>query len=259
MKREGTPKRGVVALMTFAVPWGFGPYSSQIRALSRFLVKDFMVIWFALGYQRTTMQVGAPNLPVDVGILGGGVKPGTVVYMSQLNAQLSKHNVDAVVSLLDLNRLFVDEPLAPLSIAWFPNHFASLDIHSRHALAAFDVVCPLAPSDRELISAQLPHKRVVHVPHVVEASPSALSKAALRARHGVPPSSSFVVVMSWANYDTLNRKGVDTAILAFRELHSTDPGAFLIVRAAETQRDVEPARRHVTCQVTAAWPPRGRR
>ncbi|CAD7935168.1 unnamed protein product [Amoebophrya sp. A25] len=89
------------------------------------------------------------------------------LYTSEMNEMFEKQGVQAFITLMDMNRVFVDEALKPLAISWFPNHWEKLDIHSRHSLSQFDVVVPLAPSDESLIQRQLPHKVVRHVPHVI--------------------------------------------------------------------------------------------
>ena len=97
--------------------------------------------------------------------------------------------------------VFVDEMFSPFAISWFPNHFVSLDLHSRHALTAYDAVAVLGPSDTTRVKEQLPHKHVVHIPHVID-DPGGLgetSRSALRKKYGVP-EGKFVALVNFAGY-----------------------------------------------------------
>ena len=153
-----------VCLGSFTQPWSFGPYARQLTVLAGQLAKKHVVMWLALGYHDTEVRIKVPGLPENVGMLGGDFPRNQGVYVSSINALLVKHKMDVFISLMDLNRVFVDEMFSPLSISWFPNHFVSLDLHSRHALTAYDAVAVLGPSDATRVKEQLPHKHVMHIP-----------------------------------------------------------------------------------------------
>ena len=58
----------------------------------------------------------------------------------------------------------------------------------------------LGPSDATRVKEQLPHKHVVHIPHVID-DPGGLSetpRSALRQKYGVPPGK-FVALVNFAN------------------------------------------------------------
>ena len=61
-----------------------------------------------------------------------------------------------------------------------PSRVPQLDMGSRAALTAFDVIAALSPSDARSIARQLPHKRVVHVPHAIEPPRIPVGQATLR-------------------------------------------------------------------------------
>ena len=219
-----------VALVSFSRPVGFGPYPAQFRLLARALCVQHFVLWVALtadtGGQLVTNlpAVDAERwLPANVSYLGGSTEQGQPVYVSEINQLLRPHRIDALITLCDLTRFFVDERLEPRAVAWFPNHFASLDVHSMHALHAFDAIASLAPTDAKRIEAQLPYKEVRLVPHAIADAPpehtSREGKLALRTKHGLPPSA-FIVAVTFANYDGQNRKNIDISALAFRELQA---------------------------------------
>tara|TARA_B100000768_G_scaffold156134_1_gene153554 strand:+ start:1090 stop:1269 length:180 start_codon:yes stop_codon:yes gene_type:complete len=58
----------------------------------------------------------------------------------------------------------------------------------------------LGPSDATRVKEQLPHKHVVHIPHVID-DPGGLGetpRSALRKKYGVPPGK-FVALVNFAN------------------------------------------------------------
>ena len=207
-----------VCLGSFTQPWSFGPYARQLTVLAGQLAKKHVVMWLALGYHDTEVRIKVPGLPENVGMLGGDFPRNQGVYVSSINALLVKHKMDVFISLMDLNRVFVDEMFSPLSISWFPNHFVSLDLHSRHALTAYDAVAVLGPSDATRVKEQLPHKHVMHIPHVIE-DPGGLGetpRSVLRQKYGVP-AGKFLALVNFANYDAeKNRKSIDLSLLAWK-------------------------------------------
>ena len=220
-----------VCLGSFTQPWSFGPYARQLTVLAGQLAKKHVVMWLALGYHDTEVRIKVPGLPENVGMLGGDFPRNQGVYVSSINALLVKHKMDVFISLMDLNRVFVDEMFSPLSISWFPNHFVSLDLHSRHALTAYDAVAVLGPSDATRVKEQLPHKHVMHIPHVIE-DPGGLGetpRSILRQKYGVP-AGKFLALVNFANYDAeKNRKSIDLSLLAWKGAHHRpaprEPGA----------------------------------
>jgi hypothetical protein len=228
-----------VCLGSFTQPWTFGPYARQLVILATELAKKHAVLWLALGYQDTNVKIKVPNLPEQVGFVGGGFPRNTGIYVSDINSVLRQHEMDVLITLCDLNRLFVDEMWSPLSIAWFPNHFVHLDTHSRHALTAYDAVAVLGPSDATRVQEQLPHKHVVHVPHVIE-DPGKLGKASrakLREKYGVP-ADKFVALVNFANYDgERNRKSIDLSLMAWRDFHQGHRDSLLYLHAVALPTD----------------------
>ena len=221
-----------VALGGFTEPWTFGPYARQLVILAAQLAQRYLVLWIALSYQDTEPKFGAPNLPQNVLMVGGGFPRNQGIYVSQLNVLLREYKIDVLITLMDLNRVFVDEMLAPYSIAWFPNHFMSLDLHSRHGLTAFDAVAVLGPSDAKSVAAQLPHKHVTHIPHVIEDKAALLRtpRSKLRAKYDVP-TAAFVALVNFANYDELNRKSIDLSLLAWKAFHEAHSNSLLYLHA----------------------------
>lgn len=204
------------------------PYAKQLQNLIPLFARRHNVSWIAIAAAHHTHPLAQhPNLSHAIPLAHSARLP---IYVSTINQACHRHQIDALLSLFDLNRIFVDAPFAPHALHWFPNHFASLDIHSAHALPAYDVVVSLAPSDAAGVARQLPLSRVVHVPHAIEPTASGLPRARLRAQFGMP-ADAFVVLLHFVNYDALNRKSVDVSAQAFRALLATHPRAFLYVHA----------------------------
>ena len=119
------------------------------------------------------------------------------------------------------------------TIAWFPSHTGELDLASAHALRAYDAVAALSPSDARSIGRELPSKRVARIPHVVDGRKhvSTDNRVALRKKWKVP-LDAFVPVMSFGNYASDDRKGVDVAALAYADFcRSYQQPSYLYIRA----------------------------
>ena len=220
-----------IGLLTGTLPMLFGPYASQLVLLTNELQQHgHIVSW--LSVNKNAGEYVPPEYNVTVlPITPREKNTGQPVYVSAINDFCGDNRIDAIISLGDLNRIFVDESFVVPSISWFPNHFVKLDRGSRFALSAFDAVASLAPSDALSIAEQLPHKHVVHVPHVIEPPPILAKKGVLRRKYGVP-KDGFVVLVMFANYaGNSDRKAPDVALLAFKELHRQHPRAFLYIHS----------------------------
>ena len=195
-----------VGLLSGTLPMIFGPYASQLVLISNELQRrGHTISWISVNKNAGIPVPPEYNVTV-LPLMSRKDNVGQPVYVSAINDFATSQGMDAIVSLMDLNRIFTDESFALPSIAWFPNHFETLDMGSRAALTAYDVVAALAPSDAARISQQLPHKRVVHVPHVIQAPPSAAAgQRALRRQYQVP-LDAFVVFVTFANYDSNSQR-----------------------------------------------------
>ena len=193
---------------------------------------------------------GPTGAAVAVTYRGTGVAHcGMGMYTSTLNAMLAEHRAHAIISLMDHNRIFVDARLAVPSFAWFPDHFARLDAHHRHAFAAYSNVVALSPSSAAKTRLELPYKPVAHIPHAVPRPEGVASRAQTRARLGVP-ADAFLAFLCFANYDAHNRKSVDVSLLAFRSLLDLAPEAKLFIHAVSAEH-VFRTTRLVACLRTA--------
>ena len=106
-----------IARCTFAFPKGFGPYGAQLRMLAYHLVRrSHWILWITWGGDTGGLLV--PNQP-DVGMswLGGQIPENSPVYVSEINAIMRAHRIDALITMNDLTRQFVDEPFEPRSVA----------------------------------------------------------------------------------------------------------------------------------------------
>ena len=245
-----------IAFLSPGLPWSWGPYQYQAATVARELSrKSHSIIWISLlsALKNRTYTVhdlmklsdGSnemhhPLMGVPVVYRGTGVAECRGVkgmYTSTLNAMLFDQRADALVSLMDHLRVFADVPIAVPSLAWFPDHYASLDVHHRHVFAAYTDIVALSPSSRDKVRKELPWKRVAHVPHVVTLPPDARirDRSAMRIALHVP-ADAFVVFVNFGNYDSChNRKSIDIALLAFRNLLNVAPTAKIVIHAMATE------------------------
>ena len=150
-----------------------------------------------------------------------------------VGAAQEKEKIDFAITLCDLNNVGSDEAFVIPTIAWFPSHTGELDLASAHALRAYDAVAALSPSDARSIGRELPSKRVARIPHVVDGRKhvSTDDRALLRKKWNVP-LDAFVPVMSFGNYASDDRKGVDVAALAYSDFcRSYQQPSYLYIRA----------------------------
>ena len=230
-KKKEPPK--TVALVSFAAPWDYGPYSHQLRELSTYWLKTHHVVWIGLSGTVDKIQYGAPKISPRVGYRGAGMAQDPVKKVSKLNRIFEQEGIDFCITLCDLNNVGGDEAFGIPAIAWFPSHTGELDLASAHALRAYDAVAALSPSDARSIGRELPSKRVARIPHVVDGRShvSIKDRDQLRKKWNIP-LNAFVPVMAFGNYASDDRKGVDVAALAYADFcRSYQKPSYLYVRA----------------------------
>lgn len=241
-----------VCLITTVLPWMFGPYAAQMSIVAHAMIDaGHRVFWIAAAHdmeERTFTvdeYVAASNVPSRPAEAGATKLARRLTFLghrraargkntvSSFNRLLRRHDIDAVIFLMDVDKLDADAMWdVARAIAWYPNHFTSLDHQLRSSLATFSDVASLCPTDAAMLAAALPHVRVTLVPHVVEV-PHALrgqpDVAALRRKYGVD-ADAFVVLVSCGNYDFENRKALDVSLQAFQQLRAKVPRAFLYLK-----------------------------
>ena len=177
-----------IAFLSPALPWSYGPYSQQLGLVAAGLASraSHEIVWISMysrmkntTYTEEILQRGLeavsqgdggnPLKGVAVTYVGTGAAQcgGHGWYTSTLNALLKQHRVDALISLMDHNRVFVDTPIRVPSFAWFPDHFVDLDVHHRHVFNAYSGVVALSPHSAAKVQGLFPHKRVAWIPHIV--------------------------------------------------------------------------------------------
>ena len=103
-------------------------------------------------------------------------------------------------------------------------------------LSLFSDILSLAPSDAERLSKSMPEQTVTFVPHFIDPPtlPTA-TKEELRAKHNIP-ADAYVVFIHCGNYETYNRKSLDTSLFAFEEFQQRHPDAYLVLHAWSMQK-----------------------
>ena len=245
-----------LAFLSPSVPWVFGPYQQQLAMVAAEFHRreSHEIIWISLVSQLknrtyTAAEVlkiippatgfsGHPLKGIPTKYIGSGAAlcGGAGWYTGSMNAVLSQHRVDAMISLMDHTRIFVDAPLNVPAFAWFPDHFVALDAHHHHIFAAYAGALALSPSSAQKVRGLMPYKRVEWVPHIVAREHSVRARGVVRAELGIQPGA-FVVMVTFANYGHGNaggRKAFDTSLQAFRSLLDTTPRALLFIHSVAT-------------------------
>lgn len=254
-------------------PWVFGPYQNQQAQLGEGLTAiGHEVFWnaafrpglepyrlyTALEASAASATAGGEARVVDeaieraskftyitVPLPAAYQNRGRGVLVSAVNAAARFHKIDAVICLMDVSLVLVDEPFVPYSLMWFPSHFHRLSPNHHRVLAGFNTVVTMAPSVAEMIREGTREGRytlseVALVPHAVEPPRSldlsalALSAPALRRQYEVP-EQAFMVLVNCGNYEDSGRKAIDVAVMAFEELLRTVPDAFLFLKATSSE------------------------
>jgi hypothetical protein len=91
-----------------------------------------------------------------------------IIFSSKYNKIINKVNADYLFILGDFYRYFIDEQFCCKTIAWYPNHFEPIDIHTANILKNFDKVLCLYPSAVNIIKKSVQNTEITCVPHVIE-------------------------------------------------------------------------------------------
>lgn len=171
----------------------------------------------------------------------GAAQCGVAWYTGTMNAHMAQHRIDALFSLMDHHRIFVDAPLRVPAYAWFPDHYVQLDHHTRHILPAYAGALALSPSSTRKVQEAVPYKRAEWVPHIIERDAAVRSRSVVRDELKIP-ADTFVAFVTFANYggDEVGgqrwRKGFDTSLVAFRALLAAAPSALLLLHSVRTSK-----------------------
>ena len=279
-------------LLSVSLPWLFGPYAQQMSILAQgLLMHNHTVYWItlpnavppehsgrALTYLELVQLCDLPSAPkpgsaeadlsdrIKFLALGSNL-PRNTFTMSSINRLLRMHRIHALASLMDLDKLVVDDLgwATQQSVSWYPNHFDALDADFRSKLEMFTDVASLSPSDALMLSAALPRQRVTWIPHaiMVDGTPESrkdggdaarrirstlgpaacgpqsaerggaiTARDALRVKWSVP-LDAVVVLVNCANYEPINRKNLDVSLVAFKRLRESEPRAFLYLHVID--------------------------
>ena len=246
-----------VCLSSWAWPWLFAPYGAQLRGLIKHMSKDpnFVIYYLNLG---NPLPVGEQTLDyvydkyaektnfgdtyekdvlTNVKFMGGYENTKDHVLTSELNVLMRRYKIDNFLYLGDLVKFVNDVPLnACRSFSWYPSHYDEQPQMLKDRLALFSDILSLAPSDAERLSKSMPEQTVTFVPHFIDPPEvPAQTKEELRAKHNIP-ADAYVVFIHCGNYETYNRKSLDTSLFAFEEFQQRHPDAYLVLHAWSMQK-----------------------
>jgi glycosyltransferase involved in cell wall biosynthesis len=246
-----------VCLSSWAWPWLFAPYGAQLRGLIKYFDqqhKDTVEVYFLnLGNElpkgeqdfesvfktnKDKMEFGEiyePECLKNLKFIGGFKLTKNHVLASDVNTIIRKYKINSFLYLGDMVKFIPDTPInACTSFAWYPSHYNVLPKFVHDRLNLFTNILSLAPSDAQSLQETFPDKKVVFVPHFIHAPSKQNDKKALRAKHNIP-EDAFVVFVHCGNYESYNRKSLDTTLFAFEEFQRENPKAFLLLHAWSMQ------------------------
>ena len=246
-----------VCLSSWAWPWLFAPYGAQLRGIFKYLnteQKDNVEVYFLnLGnelpkgehdfdsvfekhkYKMEFGELYEPEALKNLKFIGGFKLTKDHVLASDVNTIIRKYKINCFLYLGDMVKFIPDTPInACTSFAWFPSHYNVLPKFVHDRLNLFNHILSLAPSDAESLQKAFPDKSVIFVPHFISSITVTNNKAKLRAKHNIP-EDAFVVFVHCGNYESYNRKSLDTTLFAFEEYQRQNPKAFLLLHAWSMQ------------------------
>lgn len=244
-----------LCFISFATPCFFGPYGNQLYKLMEWFSNNSSYeLYYLLMYQGLTKteytyeefysivipydpeskRVVSKDDPVlkKVRFLGGFSKhQDCFVLMSGLNKILGDYGIQKAMVLSDVDAFIEDEPTVCTHFAcWYPNHFRPLRPETRICLSMFTHIVSLCKSDEKLLKEMFPDKKVNTIAHIVDIPKVFPDVKNIREQYKIP-KDAFVVMLNCGNYDTQNRKSLDTSLLAYDAFQKDHPDAFLVVHA----------------------------
>lgn len=246
-----------VCLASWAWPWLFAPYGAQLRGIIKYLNtehKDDVEVYFLnLGNElpkgeqnfesvfknnKDKMEFGdiyEPEALTDLKFIGGFKLTKGHILSSDINTIIRKYKINSFLYLGDLVKYIPDTKInACTSFCWYPSHYNEVPAFIKQRLDIFTHILSLAPSDAELLQVAFPEKKVEFVPHFIHMPEKQGNKMELRKKHDIP-DDAFVVFVHCGNYETYNRKSLDTTLFAFEEFQKENPKAFLLLHAWSMQ------------------------
>jgi glycosyltransferase involved in cell wall biosynthesis len=246
-----------VCLASWAWPWLFAPYGAQLRGIIKYLNtehKDDVEVYFLnLGNElpkgeqnfeyvfknnKDKMEFGdiyEPEALTDLKFIGGFKLTKGHILSSDVNTIIRKYRIDSFLYLGDLVKYIPDTKInACTSYCWYPSHYNNTPAFIKQRLNIFTHILSLAPSDAKQLQSIFPDKKVEFVPHFITMPETHGDKIELRKKHGIP-EDAFVVFIHCGNYETYNRKALDTTLFAFEEFQKENPNAYLLLHAWSMQ------------------------
>ena len=260
---DKSPTTRRICLSSFASPFFFGPYGAQLYYLITKLIQEpkyelyYMLLVDGLDdriyssneiVQKNLENENREKIPkyVNMDLVSnlkfiGGVhkmEPMGTILASNINKLLKKHKIDQYIFLSDLNNIIPDEVLTPKSMCWYPNHFNPVVSYTINVLAIFSDIVSLCPSDQKLLKESIVGKKVHYIPHILDICGEKLEwksrKEEFREKHQIP-KNKFVVLINCGNYEMINRKGLDSALMAFEEFQRNRDDVYLFIHAWSLQ------------------------
>ena len=238
-----------ICFSSTAMPWFFGPYSQQLNKFMYYLLNNTNAELYFLPLKNFNLSPGIHNFiefcqkdtsridNIDVKLLNqikfiGGLQEYNKEFLvSDINNLCKKFGIDVVFFLTDLTHICTDNYFIPKSVIWYPNHLQPIEKINQHKLSFFDIIISLSPSDSRHIKERVKDTVVEYVPHVIELQPKNYKKEPKYI-------DKFIIFINTGNYEIMNRKSLDTSILAVKKALETNDNLFLIIHTYDV-RDID--------------------
>jgi len=209
-----------ICLIVAQLPWKFGPYQQQMYLLSHQLAnKGHDILWMPYNLQfdeqlYSSEQINeinpAPSTFNHSFITYAGFQ-GSYIRTSTMNRLAQQYDVDAYITLTDVEKIIRDDNLIIPSIAWHPHHFNTWTPLDSYILHGFTSVASLAPGKQHFI------------PHIVEPVEPTIQLPR--------DKNTFMVLLQGGNYEEFDRKGWEISLQAFAEFQKQVPNSHLYIHS----------------------------
>lgn len=215
-----------------ASPWFFGPYGKQLKYLCEYFLKNnnYNVYYILLG------NYTLPNNDSKIKYISNIKSINYMYLISDINKSLLKNNIDKLFFLSDLTNLCFDEEFKIPAFIWYPNHFAPINNVNREKLSYFHHIISLCETDKKQLQELYHDKSISMVPHIIDVEkPNNFNKSNFRKEISFS-DNDFIIFMNIGNYDTQNRKSLDTALFAFNDFVKNYKNAILFIHTYDVRK-----------------------
>lgn len=241
-----------IGIFTMPTPFFFGPYATQSMILAKIFSNEHDIYFISnsctryegnqnailislndvkkIEYDELIYEANKELLhKIKFVSMFGLIKDA--VCASSINNCIDTFKLDKVITMLDLLRVAVNVHQFNCEIiSWFPNHYDPVDFSSLYVLRMIDKIITLSDEGSRVIFKRLPHKIIKTIPHVINVDVPTKTIIELRKEYNIP-DDKFLICIVGGNYDSNNRRSLDTSIMAFNKFYKRNPNSFLYIQS----------------------------